>query len=229
MLPLQGKPVLQQIVERLSRSVALDGIVVATSLDATDDCVFEFCEAHDINCFRGDLHNVLKRFVDASVANGVEAIVRVTADCPFLDPALLDEMIQYFRISNFDILTNSLPPSFPDGLDLELFTAESLERVAAIAIGEEKEHVTLGMYHHPEIFRIGSYISPQNLSEMRWTLDEPRDYEFIRQIYDILAPSKPDFLMRDILTLLEKKPELLRYNSGIMRNEGLDYKNPVNS
>ena len=219
--PLLGVPMFLRQIERVTRSRKIDKIVVATSLDSSDNAIEQLCRSNDIECFRGSLDDVLDRFYHASVKFSAHHIVRLTADCPLADPAVIDRMIQFYESGNFDYVSNALEPTFPDGLDAEIFRAACLyDAWKDATLPSEREHVTPFIYQHPARYKIGHYKNAADLSFLRWTVDEEVDFQLITQIYTQLYQNKPDFNTDDILAFLDKNPRLKTINTQIRRNEG---------
>jgi Spore coat polysaccharide biosynthesis protein F, CMP-KDO synthetase homolog len=208
-------------VERIRRIRGVDALVVATSLDPSDDPIVELCEQAGIACFRGSLADVLDRFYQAAKPYRPEHVVRLTGDCPLVDPTIVDRLISMHGEGGFDYSSNALIRTFPDGLDAEIMRFEALENAWQEAqLPSEREHVTPFLYKHPEQFRIGTYTQERDLSAMRWTVDEAPDFELISRIYEALYPNDPAFGMQDILRFLETSPELLDLNKQYQCNEG---------
>jgi len=220
--PILGQPMIQRQVERIRQSRRVDRLVIATSTDASDDILVEVCEALGIECARGSLDDVLDRYYQVARACGPEHVVRLTGDCPLLDPEVMDETVAFHLAGQFDYTSNALDSlTFPSGLDAEVMRFECLERTWREArLPSEREHVTPYLYNHPELFRLGSYRGEQNFSHMRWTVDEPEDLAFVRQVYAALHPANPSFRMLDIVGLVEREPALSAINSRFQRNEG---------
>ncbi len=214
-----GRPMLARIVERLSHSTLIDQIVVATSRDSSDEPIARWCAKEGVAIYRGELDDVLDRYYNASLTFGARTIVRITADCPLIDPEIVDTVVERFMDGMYDCAgTDS---SYPDGLDTEVFTMLTLRRAWQHACwSSEREHVTPYIWKHPDRFRLLRISAPRRLGYLRWTVDEPRDLELVRKIYSSLEGKKKIFLMEDVLRLLEQRPELLKINSGIRRNEG---------
>lgn len=220
--PLLGKPMLARQIERLRRVTRVDELIVATSVHATDDAIAALCQAEGLSCFRGSLDDVLDRFYRAALTRSPQHIVRLTGDCPLTDPAVVDRTIDFYAHGGFDYASNALEPSFPDGLDVEVFRFSCLEAAWREATAPAfREHVTLFIYRHPERFRTGCYRSQTNLAHLRWTVDEPQDYEFVKRVYEALYPRNPQFSMEDVLRFVAEHPEACALNRGIERNEGL--------
>ena len=221
--PILGRPMLAHQIERVSRSRLIDKLIVATSTDSSDDHVEALCGQMSTDCFRGSLDNVLDRYYQCALRYAPDTVVRLTGDCPLADPEVIDGTIQYFLDSGLGYATNGgAEPTFPDGLDVEVFTLAALKAAWENArLPSEKEHVTLYINRHPELFRIGIYKNTADMSGLRWTVDEPRDFEFVTRVYEELYPGNPEFTSQDILELLERMPELSLINTGIERNEGM--------
>jgi len=222
MLPVAGAPMLARQIERLTRSRAIDRLVLATSDRPEDDCVAELAAAAGIASHRGSLDHVLDRFHGAALPFAPDYVVRVTGDCPLADWEVIDGCIRFALDGGYDYASNALEPTWPDGLDVEVFTFAALAAAWNEADSPlEQEHVTPFIHRRPERFRLGSFKNRVDLSALRWTVDEPRDYEFVREVYDRLYPADPAFTTDDILALLHAEPELIQLNAGIERNEGL--------
>lgn len=221
MKPILGKPMLLRQIERLHRVRRLDGLIVATSADPSDDLLAAACMAEGIDCFRGSLDDVLDRFYRAALSCRATDVVRLTGDCPLADPAVIDHVIGRYREAGVDYASNALVPSYPDGLDAEVFRFAALEAAwKEAALPSEREHVTPFLYNHPERFRILPVIAEHDRSALRWTVDNPEDFALVSAIYEALYPLKPDFAMADIIRLMEQRPELAQINRHIGRNEG---------
>ena len=219
LMPLEGKPVLHHIINRLKYCRTLDDIVVATSTDASDDKIQEFCEAEHCLYFRGSLNDVLNRYYSAALHYRADFIVRITADCPVIDPVIVDTIVTSAVAGKYDLF--SLGGSFPDGLDCSIFSKNALEQANLLAaLKSEREHVGPFIEKNPTLFKIGNIELFKNLGHLRWTLDEKADYDLIQFIYQKLFQEEKLFLTNEILNLVAKYPQLLDFNSHIIRNEG---------
>jgi spore coat polysaccharide biosynthesis protein SpsF len=213
-----GKPLLHYVVCRVRQSRTLSLFAVATSDHSTDDVIEMFCQTNVVPCFRGSQDDVLDRYYHAAKHFQANVIVRLTADCPLLDPVIIDDVVQTFLSGEFDYVSSA--PNYPDGLDTEVFTLKALKQAWQEArLPSEREHVTPYITKNPGRFRVGSVKNDQDLSHMRWTVDEPQDLELVRQIYQRLL-DKPIFGMADILALFQQHPDLYAINAGFSRNEG---------
>lgn len=225
--PLLGRPMLARQLERLQRAETIDRLVVATSTEKSDDPVEALCTDLEIDCFRGDLEDVLDRVYHAanlySDDHVRDQILRLTADCPITDPELIDELVGFHLKGKFDYSSNCLEPTFPDGLDAEIMTFSALEEAWSEATEPSHlEHVTPFIYSQPERYRLGSFKQKDDFSKLRWTVDEPADFAFVRKVFSMLYPTNPDFGTSDLLDLLVLRPELTRLNAHLERNEGYE-------
>ena len=219
--PILGRPMLIRQIERIQRAKCIDQFIVATSNHPDDSEIEELCNAEKINCFRGAMDDVLDRIYKAALCVHPKYVIRLTGDCPLVEPDIIDKLVQYFLEKEFDYASNTINPTWPDGLDVEIMGYECLEKSWKEAkLLSEREHVTPYIYNHPEKFNIGSFENEKDLSHMRWTVDEPADFELINKIYENLYIDNSNFTITNILELLENNPELLNINNEIKRNEG---------
>ncbi|CAG1002038.1 3-deoxy-manno-octulosonate cytidylyltransferase [Methylophilaceae bacterium] len=216
---IAGRPMLWHVVNRLKASALIDEIVVATTTGPEDDIIEEWCKLGGTGCSRGSLDDVLDRYFQAASTFGAKTIVRITSDCPVIDPALVDRAIEKFNEGGFDHV--SVDSSFPDGLDAEVFSFEALKRAHAEAsLASEREHVTPYIWKNTQIFRLEKIKSVVDLSGMRWTVDDERDLKLVTEIYEGIGAGDRVFHMDEVLTFLRRKPEVLKLNADTKRNEG---------
>jgi len=219
LMPLAGQPVLAHVVQRSQACRKVNEVVVATSTDTSDDAIEKWCADNQVSLYRGSLNDVLDRYYQAAKLHGADAIVRITADCPAIDPQTVDEVIQGFIEGGYEFY--GLSGEFPDGLDCTVFSFKAIEQAWREAkLPSEREHVGPYIEKNPQLFKSGGLKKYTDLSHMRWTLDEPRDYEFLCQVFDQLAHQDKLFTAEDMLTLLKDQPELQTINQTIVRNEG---------
>lgn len=217
MIEFGGYPLLHHIICRLKKAHSLRRIIVATSMDSTDDIIADYCNRSNIFLFRGSMDDVLERYYSAANHFECENILRVTADCPFIDALLIDSAAEIFKRDSYDLF--GLGGNFPDGLDFTFFTRQALHRAHNNAkLKSEREHVCLNMEKYEN--RTGAFEPFFDVQWLRLTLDEERDYKMIAALYNI---DERIFEMNfyDIFNLLNKHKEILDINSGILRNEGL--------
>lgn len=221
--PILGRPMLLRQLERVQRARSIDKLIVVTSTDVIDDQLESLCKAEKIEVYRGSLDDVLDRFYQAARPYDAENIVRLTGDCPLSDPEVIDAVVaQHLREGN-DYTSNTLQPTFPDGLDVEVFKSKCLQRAWEEArLPSQREHVTPYVWQRPERFTVGHVVQKEDLSFLRWTVDEPSDFDLVSCIYETIYPQNPEFKTRDILDLLEKLPKLKSVNAKYERNEGLE-------
>jgi spore coat polysaccharide biosynthesis protein SpsF len=209
MRPLAGMPMIGRQIERLRRATRLDRIVVATSARADDDPLADYVSSLGVGLFRGDLDDVLGRYHAALQAHGrPEHVLRLTADCPFADPEVIDLCIRRHVETGADITHNSVGRTYPKGLDVEVVRTSALDAAFAEATERyDREHVTPFIYARPERFRELS-ITHDPPERWRWTVDTPQDYAFAVAVYDGLYAEQPDFLMPDLLAWQAARPGL---------------------
>jgi spore coat polysaccharide biosynthesis protein SpsF len=218
LLDLHGKPVLWHVINRVSQSTRLDQVIVATTNTPEDDAIVRFCERDGFPCFRGSENDVLDRFYQCAKKFGITHIVRVTADCPLHDPHIIDYAIDEYLKGGYDYVTNTLEYTYPDGLDVEVFSFEALESAWKNAhLGSEREHVTPNIRNSPR-FRKKNVAAPEKYPLYRLTLDNREDYRFISAIFSGIG--KDAFGLDEVVTYINKNPGLLEINQHIGLNEG---------
>ena len=221
--PILRRPMLELQIERVNRCKAIDRLAVATSINNEDRAIVNLCNNLSVDYYCGDLNNVLDRFYQAARHFHADHIVRLTGDCPLIDPEFIDILISFYMEQRCDYASYCRPPTLPDGLDAEIFSFEALEEVWRRAEGPyELEHVVPYIIRHPEQFSIANWEYSDNLSNLRWTVDEPEDFELVRQVFEQLYPKNHAFDMKDILRMLEERPELKTINMHIKRNIGAE-------
>ena len=219
LLPLAGLPVLEHVVTRIAHCRNINKIVVATSLEPCDDLINAWCLANSVPCYRGSLDDVLDRYYNAAVLHCADAVVRITADCPVIDPTVVDNVVQGFLDGGYEFF--GLAGEFPDGLDCTVFTFAAIERAwKEASLPSEREHVGPYIEKNPHLFKSGCLKPFEGLSHHRWTLDEQEDYEFLQKLFASLYSDEKIFCFNDIMDLLTQSPELMEINKGIIRNEG---------
>ena len=211
-----GKPLLVYLLERLKRSAQATYLAILTTEQTEDDAIFKICQEHRIPCFRGSVNDVLSRYYLYALERKPNAIVRVMADCPLLDPAIIDAVITEYQKQEVDYVSNTLQYTYPRGMDVEVFSFKALIQAYEEARKEgEREHVTLYMYRHPEIFKIHNVYGKKDYSQYRLTVDTPEDFELIKNIIEYLYPVKPAFTIEDIMASLKAHPEWVAINAHI--------------
>lgn len=214
-----NKPVLELMLERLSKSKLIDEIVVATTLLKNDDIIYDWAKKSGYSVFRGSKLDCLDRHYQVGKKFHADFIAKITPDCPFIDPIIVDKVIGYFleNSDKYDYVSNAHPPSYPDGLDLEIMHLSVLETAWKNSVDSiEREHTTTYIWKRPDIFKIGNVVMPGGgnlFMKERWTLDFPEDFEFTKQVYENLYQNGKIFLMDEILKFLDKRPEIMKINS----------------
>ena len=220
--PILGKPMLQHQIERILRAKQIAKLVLATSINPEDYAVAGIGDACGVGVYRGSLDDVLDRFYRAAEPYKPSHVVRLTGDCPLADPAIIDAVTLFAVEGQYDYASNAIPPTFPDGLDVEVASFEALAAAWREATEKsDREHVMPFLHRQPERFRLGNYENETDLSGLRWTVDEPADFEMVTAVYEALYPMNAAFGMREIAIFLRDNPQIAEANSGIGRNEGL--------
>jgi len=220
LIDLAGKPVLWHIVNRLKKSEFIEKIVVATSNDDSDKAIVSWCQSNLVDFFVGELEDVLDRYYKTSVKFDADPIVRITGDCPLVDPEIVDEVILNFLKGGYDAY--SLGGEFPDGLDCQIFSFNAIEIAWERAtLKSEREHVGPFIEKNKEkIFKVSHLKKFNGLGHHRWTLDEEKDLIFLTEIFSKLSKNGDFFNTNDVLDFLNKNKHLMDINSKIVRNEG---------
>ena len=219
---IAGKSMLQRVIERVAAAQSVDGVVVATTDAREDDILTEYLR-NEVACdvFRGSVDDVLARFYECAKLHRAELVVRVTADDPLKDPQIIEKAISMLNMdSNLDYCSNTIEPSYPEGLDIEIVRFSALERAYIEAqLASEREHVTPYIWKHSDLFNVLNFKSDRDLKDWRWTVDKPEDLEFMRHIFEKFR-DHPLVPYQDVIAWLDANPEVRQINSGISRNEG---------
>lgn len=242
LLDLCDYPVIGHIVNRVKRVEKTDRVIVVTSVEGSNDGLRSFCAKNNIDCYSGSEEDVLDRYYKAATnvidslklqnSNGSQTnqsgsdnvdynIIRITGDCPLIDPDIVSDVIKFHIDNGYDYTSNTLEERFPDGLDCEVFSYQALAEAWHNArLQSEREHVTPYIRNSGH-FSLGSYISDIDNSHLRWTLDEPEDYILIKKIYEALYPVNQEFTSEDVFDLLADNPDWVLINQMHARNEGM--------
>lgn len=222
-----GKPLLEHQVERMKRVKLADEIVVATTLNDADRVVVDFCDRLSISCFRGSEKDVLTRYYEAAKAFHADVVVRLTSDCPLIDPSIVERVLQYYYFDHFeeyDYVSNCLIRTYPRGMDTEVFPVRVLEEAFLEATDpQDREHVTSFIYQHDQRYRVSNVAYSRNCSWHRWTVDTEEDFILIKQILESLYPAKPEFSMEDVLDLIARDPRLFAINAHVEQKKLILY------
>jgi spore coat polysaccharide biosynthesis protein SpsF len=216
-MDLSGRTVLARVVERLRLTGEIDELLVATTDRPADDEIVAECQKCAVAVSRGDEDNVLDRYYRAAQLTKADVVVRITSDCPLIDPEITDKTIAAFFDAEADYASNALQRTYPRGLDTEVMAFDALARAWTNATKPyEREHVTPYIYQHPEEFKLLSVVGDVDYSAHRWTLDTPEDLAFIQAVYSRLE-TEAQFSWRAVLRLLEREPYLLELNRHVMQ------------
>ena len=217
LLPLAGEPVLTRVVRRTARARSVDAVVVATTNQPADLAIVELGRREGWLVERGSESDLLDRYVQAARAHRADVVIRITSDCPLIDPDVIDQTVDAFEAGAVDYASNTLEPrTFPRGLDVEVVTMAALERAwREDADPGWREHATPYLYRHPELFRLLRVPAPVDESHHRWTIDTPEDYDLVSRIYEALG--RDDFGWREALAIVEAHPEWADINREIVQ------------
>lgn len=220
LMKVMDKPLLYYLVERIQRCKNVDKIVIATSENPKDQTIVDFCSTQNLNIFKGSEEDVLDRYYKAAKIYNADAVVRITGDCPLIDPAIIDYAIEFYlnRYPEFEHVSNVLSGTrtYPRGMDVEVFSYKSLEEAAFQSKTlDEREHVTPYIYNHPEKFKLASIIRAPDMSHIRWTVDTEEDFNLISLMLKTIYPTNPRFTIHDLLTEFTKHPEWAKINAHI--------------
>ena len=219
MRKIVGKPNIELLLSRLSKANTIDEIVVATSIEVENKTLIQCVEGLGYKAFAGSEDDVLMRYIQAADKFDASVVVRITGDCPLIDPSLVDEVVTEFLNSDADYFSNNDPATYPDGLDVEVFYANALKKADALTKNPfDREHVTPFLRNSGQYIK-GSIQNDEDLSSLRWTVDELTDFEVVTNVFNFFAPNI-NFCWRDVLKLQDRQPELFQANSNIKRNAG---------
>lgn len=214
-----GLPMIELLLSRLSKAKCVDQVIVATSLDERNRVLVEHVQALGFVCVQGSETDVLERYVEAARATHADTVVRITGDCPFVDSDLVDEVIRQFQTAGVDYYSNTDPPTYPDGLDIEVFSFDVLEQSSKITSNcYDREHVT-PFLRESGTFTTGAMQHTEDLSGLRWTVDEQKDFDVIEAVFEHFHPRR-DFSWVEILELSREQPSIFDKNQHLIRNEG---------
>ena len=216
---LGGMPMILFMVDRVRRAKTLDRVVVVTSEEASDDPLAKLLADAGVDCFRGALDDVLDRFATAALHYDAHNVVRLTGDCPLIDPRLIDAVVESLIATGADYASNIAPPTYPDGMDVEAFTSAALHAAhAAATLASDREHVTPWLHRSENGMRCHAIASTLDGSSIRLTVDYPDDMALVRKIVALVDPQNFDLF--DVYRVIDANPHLLEHNVHA-RNEGL--------
>lgn len=212
------KPLLSFQLERVKRTTRIDDIVVATTNEKIDDGIVHFCKSQKVHVFRGAEEDVLSRYYEAAVKHKADIIVRLTSDCPLIEPAIIDQVIQlYLDKQPIDYVSNTYNKrTFPRGLDTEVFSFQALKKAHQGAVLQrDREHVTAYIYSNKNSFQLAAFSQANDYSHHRWTVDTDEDFELVSRILKTIYPTNPTFTMENVIQLLKENPSWVHINAHI--------------
>ncbi len=220
LMPLCGKSVLAHTIDRVKSCSLITQTVVATTTLSRDQAIIEESKKLGIEVFEGSEDDVLSRYYHAASAFKADIVIRITSDCPLIDPKVIEKTVRFFLNGQFDYVSDVLTRSYPRGMDTEVFSFKALSEAFHEAVeSHEREHVTPFIYKQPQRYKLGNVSYHEDQSRHRWTLDTPEDYELICRIAELLYPKNQMFTMEEILDLFEKYPDLFVINAHISQKE----------
>lgn len=222
LLDVLGKPSILRQIERIERSRFIDGIIVATTVNATDDPLVALLEERNIPYYRGSEDDVLGRVAETAAAFGLDVIVEITGDCPLIDINESDKVIERYLEGRFDLVSNNILRTYPIGMDTVVIKNQVLQEASqSTSDPAHREHVGLYLFEQPFDYDFSNIEAPPFLREpkLRMTLDTKEDYEFICKVYEELHPTRPGFDLYDMMKLLNRQPELREITSGIIHKK----------
>ena len=220
LLEAGAKPMLGHLIDRMKRAPSLNEICVATTTNGTDDLLVESARSNGVSSFRGSEEDVMLRVLGAAESCAADVIVEITGDCPIIDPRIVEQAIRMYRNNDCDYVTNGHIRSYPDGMDVDVFSLAALRRSAAMTNDPlDHEHVKLHMRTHPDLFRTVHLVAPPRLHwpELGLVLDEPRDYELLKKVIEHFGPENPYFSCREAVELLHEHPGWISINRDVYR------------
>ncbi len=205
---INGKPMIYWQIQRIKKAKLVDKLILAISEDTSDDVLAEYLGSINQVFVRGSLNDVFDRFRKVESIYKSQSIVRLTGDCPLVMPELIDEIIEQFYKQNLDYMSNTLTLTFPDGLDVEIFKSDVLDRLQDLNLSIlEREHVTLGIVNRQDIFSTRNYFNDRNISSYRWTVDNQKDFEFVTKVFAHFELNEVNFSQKELEKFVQSNPE----------------------
>lgn len=220
-----GKPLLEYQIERVLRAKSIDEVIIATTTNRRDNPIIQLCQQLSIPFYRGSEQNVLSRYYETAKQFNADKVVRLTSDCPIIDPEIIDRVVLYFLKNQhkYDFVANTLKRTYPRGMDTEVLSYEVLKKIHEQAIEKlYREHVTSYLYSHPDEFSLFNIEHERDESKYRLTVDTPEDFDLIEKIITTLYPMNKTFTLNDVIRLLEEKPVWATINSNIEQKKSGD-------
>jgi spore coat polysaccharide biosynthesis protein SpsF len=218
LMPLGSMPILGRLVERVRHIKYPCHLIVATTTNSMDELIVQWCRSMSVAHHRGSELDVLERYYEAASLAKCKTVIRITSDCPLLDPALIDQAIETYLGANVDYLSNMHPPTWPYGMAVEIFSFDALRDAQHEAKDpSEREHVTPFLYRRPERFKMKNLENPVDLSHLRWTVDTPEDYSLVTKLFEAAYAHDPHFDLRTLIHVIEDNPEWSNINRHIQQ------------
>lgn len=225
LMPLENQPVLSRVLAQLKNITGVDRAIIATTELASDDPIVSYCKQNHVDYYRGSTEDVLERYYACARKFSLKTIIRVTADCPLIDPAILWKTVQIHLEMDADYTSNRLTPRFPQGLDVDVLKFSALEKVFKTAAEPlEREHVVIHIWKNRSRFSVQELVSKEDYSKYRWVLDWPEDYTFLSKIFGYLRDAAQPLFMQQVLDVLQKHPEWLAIHEKLPRVAYYDHK-----
>ncbi|WP_448382073.1 cytidylyltransferase domain-containing protein [Desulfosoma sp.] len=222
LLDLAGKTALEHVIGRIRSCSLVDEFIVATTINRHDLAIVNLCADLGVRVYCGCEDDPLERYFQAARLYGGDHIVRIKADCPLIDPHIVDEAVRLHLTTGADYTTNTVERTYPVGQDVEILTRASLQKLWRRArLFSEREHITLYIHKHPEEFHTEHLKCTRDYSHKRWTMDNLEDYQLLKIVFEALYPHNPNFSMQDVLNFLEKHPDLEKLNAHIAVDAGI--------
>mgnify|MGYP003999349241 CR=1 FL=1 len=217
---INNKPMIWYVINRVKMIKSVEQIALITTRKKSDKILLKIAKENNIIGFSGDVHDLLSRHYECALKINADPIIRITSDCPLTDPKLVEKILKFYLNNNYDYVSNVIKPSYPDGLDIEIFSLSALKKAVKNAkLMSEREHITPYFIKNSNKFKLYNIENKKNLSHLRWTVDQIEDIKFIRKIYSKMKP-KTIFSMNDILKIICNEPKLQKINQKYNRNEG---------
>lgn len=221
MMKILGKPIIRHVIERVEQAPLVNDIWLATTVNKEDDVLAKWAEDNKVKYYRGSVDDVLDRYYQVTLLAQADAVIRITGDCPLIDPEIIDKVVGEYLKGGYDYICNRQPPTWPDGLDTEVFSMATLKKDWEEAVlKSDREHVTTYVWQHPRVFKLRSLAHVPDLSSQRWTLDTPEDLRFLRLIFEELQKRHQFGHLAEVLAILQEHPDWLKINAQYRRNEG---------
>lgn len=214
LMTIKGKPLIGYVLDAVKNIPGVDEVILATTDHPKDNPLFRYGHTHGVAVFRGSERDVLDRYYQAAKSHGGSVIIRITGDCPLIDPLVIEQALKKFQTSHFDYLSNTIKRTYPRGLDVEIFSFKALEEAANEAEkATDREHVTPFIYTQPDRYKLGSLVGRPDLSKHRWTVDTQEDFSLIQAIVEGLKEEPRT--TKNIIHLFKKHPELMKINAHV--------------